>query len=260
MRGSEHRRATGARAAVLAWCALGVIYVWLLTPIGLIVLLGLSGDLGSGGTPIEQVFTEPSWRKSLGTSLGISSAATILGGGAAVVLTVGFRLGSCLQSRVVGVIALVFSPLLVPHVVLGIGYSRVLDALSVEGNRMVLALSHSIFTLPLVLAGILVSIRKVPAEVLEVALSLGASWGAAIRRILLPAIWPGAVAGGTIAFLYSFDELMLTQFIAEPSVIPVSVRLWSGLRYYVDPTVFGVGAATLLLGIAGLSMALRRMD
>jgi putative spermidine/putrescine transport system permease protein len=89
------------------------------------------------------------------------------------------------------------------------------------------------------------------------ALSLGASRLTALRRVTLPLVMPGVLSAALVAFLTSFDELLIPLFLSGVEVQTLTVRVWNSLLLEVDPTIaavssFLIGVTTAVLGASAL--------
>jgi putative spermidine/putrescine transport system permease protein len=80
---------------------------------------------------------------------------------------------------------------------------------------------------------------------------LGAAPLETFRRVTLPMIWPSIAAGALFAFCTSFDELVITLFIASPQQRTLPRQIFSGVSEAVTPTVT---AAAVVLGAVSIGM------
>jgi putative spermidine/putrescine transport system permease protein len=80
---------------------------------------------------------------------------------------------------------------------------------------------------------------------------LGASPWRVFRTVTLPLILPGVAGGGVFAFVTSFDEVVLSVFLAGPTVKTLPVRIWEEVRVEYTPVV--AVAATLMISLALLA-------
>jgi putative spermidine/putrescine transport system permease protein len=93
-------------------------------------------------------------------------------------------------------------------------------------------------------------------NLVDAAASLGAPPSVAFRRITLPLVASGLALSAAISFLISFNDVIVSSFIAGARWITFPVRLYSELRSEgVDPITVAIGAAIvaliLILGLAG---------
>ena len=145
--------------------------------------------------------------------------------------------------------ALFMSPLMIPHVVLGIAFLRFFTQVGLGGTFVGLVLSHVVIVFPFALRLVLAAASGMDRAVEHAAISLGASPGTVFRRVTLPLILPGVVSGWVLAFISSFDEVTMTVFIASPSTITLPVRMFLYIQDNIDPLVTSVSAALIYLTI-----------
>jgi putative spermidine/putrescine transport system permease protein len=148
--------------------------------------------------------------------------------------------------------ALFLSPLMVPHVVLGIAFLRFFSEIGLSGSFVALVLSHVIVILPFALRLVLAASYGMDQRIEHAAISLGADAATVFRRVTLPLILPGVVSGWMLAFINSFDEVTMTVFIASPSTTTLPVRMFLYIQDNIDPLVASVSAA--LIAITAVAM------
>ncbi|KLK90464.1 ABC transporter permease [Microvirga vignae] len=143
--------------------------------------------------------------------------------------------------------ALFLSPLMIPHVVLGIAFLRFFSQIGLSGSFLGLILSHIIVVLPFALRLVLAASYGIDQRIEHAAISLGANSFVTFRRVTLPLIMPGVVSGWVLAFINSFDEVTMTVFIASPSTTTLPVRLFLYIQDNIDPLVSSVSASLILM-------------
>jgi putative spermidine/putrescine transport system permease protein len=89
-------------------------------------------------------------------------------------------------------------------------------------------------------------------------MSLGASHLRTATRIVLPLIMPGLVAGGIFAFINSFDEVVVTSFIASLRIETLPLKIWEDIQYAIDPTVAAISAMLITIPVVALPFMRRR--
>jgi putative spermidine/putrescine transport system permease protein len=156
------------------------------------------------------------------------------------------------------VLAFFMSPLMIPHVVLGIAFLRFFTTIGLGGTFVGLVLSHIVVVMPFALRLVLAASTGLDRAVEHAAVSLGATPFTMFRRVTLPLILPGVVSGWVLAFITSFDEVTMTVFIASPSTITLPVRMFLYIQDNIDPLVTSV-SATLIFLTAILMVALDRL-
>ncbi|MBL8589411.1 MAG: ABC transporter permease [Methylobacteriaceae bacterium] len=153
---------------------------------------------------------------------------------------------------------LFMSPLMVPHVVLGIAFLRFFTQIGVSGTFVGLIASHVIVIFPFALRLVLASSFGIDQRIEHAAVSLGAEPATVFRRVTLPLILPGVVSGWLLAAINSFDEVTMTVFIASPSTITLPVRMFLYIQDNIDPLIAAVSACLIAL-TALLLFALDRL-
>jgi putative spermidine/putrescine transport system permease protein len=152
------------------------------------------------------------------------------------------------------VLGFFMSPLMIPHVVLGIAFLRFFTTIGIGGTFVGLVLSHIVVVMPFALRLVLAASTGMDRAIEHAAISLGASPVTLFRRVTLPLILPGVVSGWVLAFITSFDEVTMTVFIASPSTTTLPVRMFLYIQDNIDPLVTSVSAAVILLTVIVMVM------
>lgn len=146
-----------------------------------------------------------------------------------------------------GLTALFMSPLMIPHVVLGIAFLRFYTQIGLGNSMTGLVLSHIVVVFPFALRLTLASAVGMDRAIEHAAISLGASDWTVFRRVILPLIMPGLMSGWALAFIQSFDEVTMTVFIAAPGTETLPVRMFLYIQDNIDPLVTSVSAVVIAL-------------
>lgn len=149
-------------------------------------------------------------------------------------------------------LAFMMSPLMVPHVVLGLAFLKFFTDIGLAGTYIGLVIAHVIIIMPYALRLVLASATGIDPMLERAALSLGASAATAFRRVVLPLVLPGVISGWVIAFITSFDELTMSIFIASPSTTTLPVRIFLHIQDTIDPLVTAVSA--LLIYVTAIAV------
>jgi putative spermidine/putrescine transport system permease protein len=91
------------------------------------------------------------------------------------------------------------------------------------------------------------SLRTVDRNLELAAQSLGAGPVRTFRRITLPLILPGVLAGGLFAFITSWDEVVVAIFLTSARFRTLPAEMWEQVRQVVDPTVAAVSTTLLVV-------------
>jgi putative spermidine/putrescine transport system permease protein len=145
--------------------------------------------------------------------------------------------------------AFFLSPLMIPHVVLGIAFLRFFTQIGLGGTFIGLVLAHIVIVFPFALRLVLASAVGMDRALEHAAISLGASGAGVFRRVTLPLILPGVASGWMLAFIQSFDEVTMTVFIAAPGMSTLPVRMFLYIQDNIDPLVTSVSAVVIAITV-----------
>ncbi len=123
------------------------------------------------------------------------------------------------------------------------GLGIVNEPLNLVYTRFSLYVAMVQVLLPMMVLSIVAVMRRVPATYMRAALSLGASWLTAWRRVQLPLILPGILSGGAIVFVFALGYYITPTLVGGPTDQMVS----SYIAFYTNNTLnWGLGAALSL--------------
>lgn len=150
------------------------------------------------------------------------------------------------------IMAFLMSPLMIPHVVLGLAFLQFFTTIGVSGTFFGLVAAHIIIIVPFAMRLVLASAIGLDPAIERAALSLGATPWVTFKRVVLPLILPGVVSGWVIAFISSFDELTMSVFLASPSTTTLPVRMYLHIEDTIDPLVTAVSAAIIYVTLLAI--------
>ena len=121
-------------------------------------------------------------------------------------------------------------------------------------------LAHITFNIPYV---ILISITKTKTTYLQIlteaALDLGATPFYALRKIIIPQIKPGIMAGFLIAFTMSIDDFVISFFTTGPGVSNLSIEIYSMARRGINPEINALSTLMFITVLALLLIVNRKI-
>jgi spermidine/putrescine transport system permease protein len=179
----------------------------------------------------EAAWQDDEIRKSVIASLEVAA------GTAAVATALGVLVSYALARRTMrfksGVSALVLLPLVVPTVVLGVSLLVLFrpsdPIIPIPLGLWAVLIGHIVIALPFCVLLLLPRIASIDKRLEEAAYDLGASGFTTFRRIVLPLITPALIASLLVAFVISFDEVVIASFLVQDQAT-YPVYLYSGLR------------------------------
>ncbi|MDQ0362607.1 extracellular solute-binding protein [Breznakia pachnodae] len=127
-------------------------------------------------------------------------------------------------------------PIMNPDIVTAIGLMLFYTSLHIEKGFMTLLLAHIAFCIPYVMLSVMPRIRRLDPNLADAALDLGASPFYALRKVIIPQLMPGIVAGALIAFTMSFDDFVISYFVTGNGVNNISIMVYT-MSKRVNPTI-----------------------
>lgn len=172
----------------------------------------------------------------VGTALGLLAARTIVRG----------RLPAWFRAGVALVVAI---PLFVPTVVVALGIGVAAGRVGLGFGLGPVVAGHLYWVLPF--STFLVASRYATLDdrVAEAARDLGADGATVFRTVTLPRLWPALVASVLFCFALSFNEFLLTFFLAGSGVTTMPLEIYGKVR--IGATSFLNAASVLVLLLSG---------
>ncbi len=231
-------------AAVLT----ALVYAFVLAPI--VVLVFSSFDTAPyfsfppGGYSLHWYATawqSAEYRDALGVSILLAATATLIAVPAGTAAAYALARATWRGRTVVQ--AILLSPLALPLIVWAIELMQFYARIGLSGTMLGLALAHTIIVLPFPVRIMLASFARIDPALEQAARTLGASPLRTFARVALPLAAPGLVISIAFAFLTSFNDVVVSSFIAGARSLTFQVRLYSQLRSQgVDPITLAIGA------------------
>jgi putative spermidine/putrescine transport system permease protein len=201
----------------------------------------------------QNLIASTEWRMAAKNSFIVAPSATVvatvLGTLAAIGLTKANFRGKAL------LMAILISPMIVPVVVVGVGMYLFFAPLGLANTYIGLILAHASLGVPFVVTTVAATLQGFNYNLVRASLSLGANPVTTFFRITLPVIAPGVISGALFAFATSFDEVVVTLFLAGANQTTLPRQMFTGIRENISPTIAAL-ATILIIFSTGLLLAL----
>ena len=115
-------------------------------------------------------------------------------------------------------------------------------------------IGHIVIILPYIIRNTVSILVNFNWSVEDAAASLGANPAQVFFKITLPLIKPGIISGGMLAFLYSFDEAVISSFLTSAKFMTLPIQIINYMEFQFDPTVAAI--STILMGASLIIMLL----
>ncbi len=118
-----------------------------------------------------------------------------------------------------------------------------------------ITIAHVAFSLPFVVVVVLARLEGMDATLEEAAMALGADEITAFRRVTIPQLWPGILAAALLAFTLSFDDFVITSFVAGPGTSTLPIVVYGMVRRNIEPSINAISTIVLLVTTVAMLLA-----
>ena len=129
---------------------------------------------------------------------------------------------------------MIYLPIIIPDLLMGISLLLFFVALGVTLGTMTILIAHITFCASFVTVVVLGRLQGFDESVIAAASDLGATRWVAIRRVILPLLAPGIVAGGLLSFTLSVDDYVITFFVTGPGSTTLPLKIYSMVKHSTE--------------------------
>ncbi len=230
----------------------GLVLVFLMLPILIIAPLSFNADsfllypmAGFSLRWYSEILASSAWQQAFMNSLIVSPFATLLAMALGTPAAIGLARidfpGKALLT------AILISPMVVPVVIVGVATYLVFSPIGLSGSYFGLILVHAALGVPFVVTTVTATLQGYDFNLTRAAASLGANPLTTFFKITLPLVAPGVISGGLFAFGTSFDEVVVTLFLAGPEQTTLPRQMFSGIRENISPAIAAVATIMTIL-------------
>ena len=149
------------------------------------------------------------------------------------------------------VFAMINQPLMVPEIVTAVALLVFFSMIKVATGYTGLAyliIAHSAFCIPFAYLPIRARLQGMDLNLEQAAADLYATPFLVFRRVTLPQLWPGILAGAMLAFVISLDDVVITEFVKSAGQDTLPTYMLGQLRRVITPEINAI--STVLLAIS----------
>lgn len=191
----------------------------------------------------ENLFHSEAWIRAAKNSFIVAPMATLIATVLGTLAAVGLSKAEFPGKGLL--MAVLISPMVVPAVVVGVGVYIFFAEIGLADSYTGLILIHAALGAPFVVTTVSATLQGFNYNLVRASQSLGASPLRTFFRITLPVIAPGLISGALFAFATSFDEVVITLFVAGPNQTTLPRQMFTGIRENISPTIAAL--ATILI-------------
>ena len=238
-----------------------LVYLFLYAPIAVLVIFsfnrsrlsgrwqGLTGEWYATLSTNQQIFN--SLYNSLYIALVVTVVCVVFGTLAAMVFA---------RSRLRGRAALeavIYMPLLIPEIVMAVALVIFFSLLTLRLSLTTVIIAHSTFCISYVIIVVGARLAGMDRSVEEAAMDLGANEWRTFFRVTLPAAAPGILSAALLVFTTSFDDYLITSFVAGIRSTTLPLQIYSMLKRGITPEINAISTIILAATIPLVFIAQR---
>lgn len=238
---------------VLLFVFLGLVLLFMLAPIGFVVVYAFSSVSYAIFPPpgfslrwFVKLFAQAPLFRAAVNSLIVAAVATLVSlvaGTLASLALVRYRFFGREVLR-----AIFLAPLVVPRIAFGVAMLVYVILLRRFGGLDSLILAHLMVTLPFAVSILSASLVGADRSLEEAAMDLGATPLQTFWKVTLPQIRTGLAVSGFFAFIISWDQVETSLFLVKTDNMTLPVAMFYYLQRQQDPVIAAL--STFLIGIA----------
>jgi putative spermidine/putrescine transport system permease protein len=196
----------------------------------------------------ENLFTSVEWLRAGRNSFIVAPLTTLLSTVLGTLAALGLNRASFKGKGLL--IGVLISPMIVPVIVTAVGMYLLFARWGLAGSYFGLILGHTAIAAPFVVVTVNATLAGFNHNYVRASLSLGASPLRTFFAVTLPIIAPGVISGALFAFATSFDDVVVTLFLAGPTQGTLPLQMFIGIRENITPTIAAL--ATILIVFSSL--------
>jgi len=187
------------------------------------------------------------------SSLVVGAASTVLATSLGTLLALGLARHRFRGRRLIE--ALLYVPIVTPEIVVGISLLILFVAVEFPLGLTSITIAHVAFNISFVAVVVNARLQGMDNALEEAAMSLGADEITAFFRVTVPQLWPAILSGAMLAFTMSFDDYVITSFVAGTDASTLPMVIYTMVRKNIEPSINAIStivlvATTLLIVVA----------
>ena len=239
-----------------------VTFALLYAPIAILVVYSFNAGLSIAiweGFSLKwyvQAWNNEAVQEATLRSLGVASVA-------ATVATVAATMAALATTRtrpfrgMTAIYTLINQPLMVPEIVTAVAlliFFAIIKVATGHTGIVYLVAAHTAFCIPFAYLPIRARLESMDLSLETAAADLYATPWMTFRRVTLPLLWPGIMAGFMLAFVISLDDVVITEFVKSAGQETLPTYMLGQIRRIMTPEVNAISTALLLAGVVFVTL------
>jgi spermidine/putrescine transport system permease protein len=238
-----------------------LVYIFLYTPIAVLMILSFN----KAGLPTAWTGFSTEWYGRLlespriiaaaQNSLIVAIASTLIATAIGTLLALGVER----RKASAGLDALLFTPMVIPDIVLAIALLSFFTLMKFTLGLHSIIMAHVVFNIAFVCAVVRARLKSFDWSLTEASRDLGAGAVTTFLRITFPLIWPAVIAAALLAFTLSVDEFIIAYFTAGAGQgsTTLPMQIYAMIRFGVTPEINAMATIILLISFILVLLAQR---
>ncbi len=200
----------------------------------------------------QEFFTEDSWQQAVKNSFLIAVFATLISTFLGTLAALGLSRPEMPFRKTI--MALLISPMIVPLIISAAGMYFFYARIGLASTHIGVILAHAALGIPFVIITVTATLVGFDHSLTRAAASLGSSPVRTFFVVIVPLILPGVISGALLAFITSFDEVVVVLFVGSVEQRTIPWKMFSGIREEIRPTILAVATLLVVVSIILLTM------
>lgn len=233
--------------AILFAC---LVYLFLYLPIFMVVIYSFNANESNivfSGFSLEwysKVLQGSDLLDSLIVTLKLAFYSTVISVVVGTIATIGMHR---YQFRLKNVInQLLYIPIVIPELVIGIASLATFTLMQIPLSMVTLIIAHVTFCLPFVIITLRSRIAGFDASIEEAAMDLGANQWRTLKRVTIPMLTPGIIAGAMLCFTLSIDDVVISFFVAGAGDMTFPIKIYGMARGKITTEVYTISTIMMV--------------
>jgi ABC-type spermidine/putrescine transport system permease subunit II len=237
-----------------------LLYAFLYAPIVVVVFFSFNNSrrvtVWNGFTTkwYGIVWTDPDWASSLHISLIVASLNMLIAVALGTLAAVGMR--SAPRWLRVGFEGIVYMTIITPEIVIAVASLLYFVLVLPIGQGIeAMVISHAVYNTSIVTLIVSARLAGMDRTLEEASADLGATPFVTFWQVTIPQLLPAILAGALLAFTFSFDDFILSNFLSAAGTTTLPVRLFSEVQFGVSPEFNALAASMLCVTLTAIVIA-----
>jgi ABC-type spermidine/putrescine transport system permease subunit II len=233
-----------------------LLYLFLYVPIAVVVLYSFNDSrrvtIWGGFTTrwYQAAWTSPDVTSALQISLTVALLNVAVAVSLGTLAALGMR--SAPRWLRIGFEGLVYMTIITPEIVIAIASLLYFVNLNIDLGVQTMVVTHAVYNTSIVALIVSARLAGMDRTLEEASADLGATPLSTFWQVTLPQLYPAVLAGGLLAFTFSFDDFVLSFFVSGVGSTTLPLNLFSRLRFGVSPIINAVAATMLSLTLTAI--------